>query len=523
MRRLRPTAGRRKGEARRVALETGATWVRGILVDRSGGGLTVTRVCDERFAADGERPSLRTLLGAAGMPAIVALQREEALIGRVELPTDDEADLRGMVRMAAARDFSVDGAEMLADFQRIAADAGRTRVVIASAARARIDDAAARAGSPVARVSVRALGMLSLIRASDGLRTGSTLAIDTTPDTLECTLVRDGELVHSRGLAPAAQDDDQRVAAVLIEFRRLLAGLRSSEDGAAIDRIVIAADVKVAAALAPQLASIAGCSAVRLDAHPRLSFSSPDVRERVCATCLALAGLLLEDDAAVEPSGSAVDLLHPTPPIDVAARARQRVLMVAGVMVVAGFAGWTFGAQAWRSLEAQREELLAKGLNATPGRNRYKRDDLRVQHIEAYARYAPRWLDHFDRLRRFAPNPSEVVLDALDAQLDLTNMAWVDSGKTNLPVEKRFVMTATPTLRFMLDGEAADRATADALRDALVADKGYTLNSSGADSRGGRRLPYPFAYTLRTGDLTPRTAGEQDARAEDGRAGRGQP
>ena len=44
------------------------------------------------------------------------------------------------------------------------------------------------------------------------------------------------------------------------------------------------------------------------------------------------------------------------------------------------------------------------------------------------------------------------------------------------------------------------------LVDALVKDKSYTLASTGADARGGRRLPYPFAYTIRTSDLTPKQA-----------------
>lgn len=520
---LKPAARRSKAEPRRLAIESGATWSRALLVDRSAGRITVTRVCDEQFAVDAERPNPRQILGVAGMPSIVALVREEALIGRLELPTDDEADLRGMARMAAARDYSVEGTETLSDFQRTSSGAGATRVLIAAATRTRIDDASARAGSPVARVSVRALGMLALIRTSDGFGAGTTLAIDSTRELLECTLVRDGELVHSRGVALSAQSLEQRVAAILVEFRRLLAALRSSSDAPALDRIVIAAETAVAAALAPQVAAIAGCSAVRLDAHPRVGFASSDVREQACASCLPLAGLLLEDESAAEPAGNAVDLLHPTPLIDVAARARQRALMVAGVMLVAAFAGWTFGARAWGELEAQREDLLAKARNSSPSRNRYKRDDLRVKHIEAYARYAPRWLDHFEALRRFAPEPSQVVLDSLDAQLDLTNMVWADSGKANLPADQRFAMTATPTLRFTLDGEAADRATADGLRDALVKDKGYALSSAGADARGGRRLPYPFAYTLRTSDLAPRQPVESDAKSSAPKPAEGTP
>ena len=50
---------------------------------------------------------------------------------------------------------------------------------------------------------------------------------------------------------------------ILVEFRRLLAALRGTAGTPAIERIVIAAESAVAAELAPQLAAIAGCSAVR--------------------------------------------------------------------------------------------------------------------------------------------------------------------------------------------------------------------------------------------------------------------
>jgi hypothetical protein len=89
------------------------------------------------------------------------------------------------------------------------------------------------------------------------------------------------------------------------------------------------------------------------------------------------------------------------------------------------------------------------------------------------------------------------VLDSLSAQLDATEIEYSDVGK----------MSAKPELRFILDGEAKDRTTADALRDALVKEKGYTVGSTGADARGGRRLPYPFAYTLRTTELEPKQLG----------------
>ena len=496
----RGARGRGKGEARRLAIDAGPTWVRAIACERAGGRITIVRVADEFFTADAERPSVRDAMGMAGTPAILALARDHALVGRIELPTDDEAELRSMARIALVRDFSVEGMETLSDFQRASAGEGVTRIVAAAATRTRIDEASARAGGPVARVSLRALGMLALVRTSDTMAQGSTLVLDVTRDAVESTLVRDGELVHSRGGAIAGATPEARAASVVVEFRRLMAALRSAPAAAAgsavVDRVVLACDRALAGILTSQLSAIAGTSAVRLDGHPRLAFASPDLREQVCGSCLPLAGLLLEDDAAVERAGHAVDLLHPTPQIDVAARARERALMVAGVVLVAALGGWTLGAQSWRVLEARHDDLRAKALNAEPVRVGFRRDEVRLKHIEAYRDLAPDWLAHFDALRRFAPDPSSVVLDGLTAQLDGTEISYSDVGK----------MTAAPELRFVLDGEARDRATADGLRDTLVKEKGYTVASTGADARGGRRLPYPFAYTLRTADLEPKGA-----------------
>jgi hypothetical protein len=490
----KPFRGKRgKGDSRRIAIDAGAQWIRGIACDRAAGRITVTKVADERWEDDGVRPDVRALLGLPGAPAIVALPRESVLVGRIELPSDDEAELRSMAHIALLRDYTIEGVECTGDFQRSAVAEQTTAVIAAGAARSRVQEACARVGAPAVRVSARVLGMLALVRTSDTLASGTTLALDFTPGSLECALVREGELLHSRGAGMAPVPGEQAVSAALVEFRRLMAALRTSIPGLALDRIVIAGERSLVASLAPQVASIAACSATRLDAHPRIAFASPDVRERACASCLPLAGLLLEDEHAVEHAGNAINLLHPTPQIDVAARARERMLMVVGAVVIAAIAGYTLGIRSWRTLEERHDDLLSKARNAEPVRLRFQRDELRARHIDAYKTVVPDWLAHFDALRRFAPDPSSVVLDSLTVQIDGTDIDYTEGGK----------MVAKPELRFVLDGEAKDRATADALRDTLVKEKGYTIGSSGADARGGRRLPYPFAYTLRTPNLTP--------------------
>jgi hypothetical protein len=131
-----------------------------------------------------------------------------------------------------------------------------------------------------------------------------------------------------------------------------------------------------------------------------------------------------------------------------------------------------------------------------------KRDELRLKHIDAYSTLTPSWLSHLDTLRRFAPDPHVVVLDGMTAQLVSTDVEYTNEGK----------FVTRPELRFVIDGEAKDRGVADALRDTLVKEKGYTLGSTGADARGGRRLPAPFAYTLRTADLAPRDTATTEAK-----------
>lgn len=513
LRRLVPRGrfGRRpKLEPRSLAVESSATSLRAVVVERTGARITVMRACDERMSEGAPAPDCRAILGLGAVPCVVALARDAALVGRIEFPTDDEAELRAMTRMALARDYAIEGVETLSDFQRSrateAATEAATSVVAAAAARTRVDEAVGRAGAPVARVSVRVLGMLALVRSSDAMRDGTTLALDLVDGMLECALIRDGELLHSRG-AQISRDGDT-VARVLVEFRRLIAALRASPesagDGLRLDRVVIAAERQVAAELAAQVAPIAGCGAMRLDAHPRIGFATPEVRELACASCLPLIGLLLEDAAAVDPTGDAVDLLHPTPPIDVAARVRQRVLIAAGLMTVAALGGWTLGARAANRFQTAHDELLAKARNSNALRKRYTRDDFKVQHLELYRALAPQWLTHIDALRRFAPDPSVIVLDSLSAQLDGAEIDYVDTSKSSASRAGGFALQAKPELRFVLDGEAADRTTADALRDALVRERGYTVSSTGADARGGRRLEYPFAYTIRTADLVPK-------------------
>lgn len=70
-------------------------------------------------------------------------------------------------------------------------------------------------------------------------------------------------------------------------------------------------------------------------------------------------------------------------------------------------------------------------------------------------------------------------------------------------------------MTIVLQGEAADRATADAFRGALVDAEAYQITTAGPDARSGRRLSYAFSYHLRTTAGEPVAAGPSDRQRAD--------
>jgi len=486
-------------EARLVSVESFDGGARAVRCTRAGERIAVAEAVSVAIdATAGAAEALEAAGVFARSPAsrdvVAALPREHALVGTIELPTDDEAEMRSIARMALARDYSPEGVDSQGDFQIYEFD-GRTKAVLAAAPRARLDALrSALQGLACARIGVRVLGMLALVRSNPAWAQGATLVVDAPRGAVELSLVSGGELLHSRGTSLIAASPEVYAAQVVAESRRALAMLRASMPSLAIARVVVAAEPVVARAIGEQVAAAAGCAAERFESHPSVDVPAGAAGEVLRAECWPLAGLLLDDARAAQRAGRAIDLAHPTPPIDVAARTRQRMLAAAGIMVVAALAGWTLGARSFRALEERRDDLKDKATNALPEVRRMKRDELKLAHIDAVRAMQPAWLDHLEALRRFAPDPASVVLDGLSAQIAGTEVEFTRDGK----------FVARPEIRFVLDGEAKDRETADALRDALVKEKSYTLSSSGADARGGRRLPYPFAYTLRTVELAPK-------------------
>ena len=439
--------------------------------------------------------------GALHSGALLSLSRLDAMLRTIDLPTDDVDELSDMARLAVLRDLPVEGASGVTDYVVLESTHGASKIVGAALSLARFESLCAVLSSvstPAGAVSVRTLGTLALFRTLKDSAQSCVFVVDCVADRVEFLLIDQGAPTFSRA-AEIGLNAEQRSSRILMEARRALLALRRASVAPVITQVYVLAESALALELIPQLAAAAGCSAKRLETHPLLRMPAGAAGDTVRASCLPLAGLLLARLSARR----VVDLLHPAQPIDRAARMRRRVIGVAAMAALAAVFGWSAGSFELNALQSHAEKLREQATIALPELQRAKREEFRVKHINLWLASDPAWMDYLVALRGFAPDSKLVVLDGMSGllapgEIEFARDRWEVTGRE---------------LKFTLDGEAKDRATADALRDALVNAKSFGVTSTGADARGGRRLPYPFAYVVRTSEARPAKAAPPTAPA----------
>jgi hypothetical protein len=266
------------------------------------------------------------------------------------------------------------------------------------------------------------------------------------------------------------------------------------------DRALLVGEPTITKESAALVAEALQMPADTLRSHPRIDQGPHDLR---CAW--PLAGLLLEPLLEL-PS---IDLAHPRRAPDVGARRRQLALAGAGALAVAAVALGFAASNHIRGLEAELATLNKQRTAAYPDRLRFKRDQLKLEHLRHWESVRVDWLEHLRHLAGMAPPRGRLVFDQWSGALSFGGVRY-DQG-----------WSAPMSLTLTVEGEAADRQTALAFREALVRDDAYTARSSGADSAGGgKRLPFAFAYTLesRTGSPPPGESGGRGPHPDAGEA-----
>ncbi len=479
-----------------IAIDIGRRRLRALLATRGRRNLAVRRVMVEPVPENLDTQDAQALgawvgqcLRNAGFPtakATIAISRERVGLKRITLPTVADDELPQMTRLALGRDLPFDADTAVIDFVTLERDETSTTVLavaIPETVLAFEKEIAAAAGLGIERISLRSMGSAALLGSLNAPPGDGALAVDITGEGVEFTVVLDGMIRFARAAdLPPLGDDTGTANAVVTETRRTWMSYRIVEDSNDVQSAVVIGDCDICRNAAGPIGEMLNVRTEVLDEHPRIKRNRQDMDG-----VWPLAGLLLEPTLDVQ----SIDFAKPRKAPDLAARKRQRVLAVVGVLFIGALAAWTIGSSKLQRLETEKATLTAECNKLLPGRSRFKRDRLKVAHLKHWQEADVDWLDHLRHLGAVVPPSDQLVLDSWTGTLNFRGVSYDGKQETS----KQKWQTPMP-IKIVLDGEANNRMTADAFRAALVRGKLYTLTSAGPDSAGGRRLPYKFNYRL---------------------------
>lgn len=474
-----------------LAIDLGPRYLRAVQVDRRPGRrIGVVASMFERVPEDLDNATPQVLgsrlaegLRRAGLvpgPAIFAVPRSVLSIRRVELPPAHDDELPEMVHLSVERDLPIDAADAVMDFTVVErrSDGLSVDVVVASEREiGRIREVASAAGIPVVRITPRCHGAA---RFADVATT--TLLVDVTGEGLELTLVDAGVQIWSRGVAIGGGSDAPPTADQLVpETRRSWTSYRLTNDEIADPSLLVLGGERIADSC-QAIGEATGLDAVRFTGEGVVE------TELDMQGIWPLVGLLLPGSR-----GSIIDLANPRRTPDIAARWRQRLLAAIGLAIIATGIGWTAGNRGLDDLSREVADLRDKANPALDEHLRHRRDRLRTGHLEAWASLRPDWLEHLTVAATPRTDGMSVVLDEFGGALGVE--------ATEFAKPDRFSIDSS--VRLTVEGEASQRTEAASVRQWLVEDERYVLRNTTADTDGGRRYRYPFAFVLDSSVLDP--------------------
>ena len=430
-----------------------------------------------------------TASGIGRGAATFVLDRNAVSIRQLDLPSTDPSELVEMVRLALERELPIDTEGAAIDFVPLDTQENSTRVQAVAVPRVELDriaSIASAAGVTVRSVTLRCLGAANIVTQSRVFDEG-VLIVDVSHDRLEVALSYRGELVFSRGIG---LNQDGAGAASLeqltVEVRRSWLSYRVS-GGEVESPVVVVIGGENPDHLVEELAEATGLEAIAFTggAAVRSHASMKDV--------WPLVGVL---------SGGPehINLAAPRKVRNRAARNRQMALSILGVAIVAGGIGWSVGSRQLAALEAKTTDLNTKANGTLQEHLRFMRDGFLRTHLEEWRGVRPDWLEHLLAVTPRNSTPKHLVFEDFSGVLDADPTVMDQKG----------VWTTPASVQLTLEGEAASRATAFALRDHFVADRRYTLKTGGADQTGGSVLAFPFRFSLRSEALEPGELSSED-------------
>lgn len=506
-----------------IAIDLGRRRVRAVLAGPGPrrGTLKVKGVMIEEFPADLSMDDPQAVgqwigdrLKEARFPkasATIAIGREHVGLKRITLPTTEVDELPDMTRLAMQRELPFDADTAVIDFVPVERGSASTTVLAVAVPQPVIEfakEVAKAAGLKIERISLRTMGAAVLLNTlepttfeysisdlgaesaaedtspkskAEASKSHGGLAIDVTGEGVEFCLVANSAIRFSRAAeVPHPQDQLAIADAVVTETRRTWMSYRIGEDSTAVAVALVMGDRRVCEYASGPLGEMLKIPVKMLEEHPRIDANGQEM-DRLWP----LAGLLLEPALG----GELIDFAHPRHAPDLGARARRRRLMAAGIILVGAVGLWTAARGELNSLQRKADDLAQQQQALADPYMRYWRNVYKVEHLKQWESTSVDWLKHAKNLSTIAPNTDQVVLDSLSGTLESPNVSF-DKKTGRWSVDDRITI--------VVEGEARDRVTADSFRDALTHSSIYTTSTTGADTKGGKRMPIGFTYRLQT-------------------------
>ena len=484
-----------------IAIDIGRHRLRAVLASQQRNTIRIQRVLVENVPDELDSDDAESLgrwvgdcLKTARFPrenAVFALAREHVGLKRMMLPSTDDAELPQMTRLALQRELPFNAENAVIDFVPVQRGETSTTVLAVAVPEDVLDHmrrVAAAAGLGIQRISLRAMGAAALLRSMGSDPDETVLAIDITGESVEFCIVHGGVVRFSRAAEVSGLTETAAIAeSIITETRRTWMSYRIVEESSAVSGAVVMGDRLVSEQTARPIGEMLKVKAEILDSHPLV-----EAHDRDLDRLWPLAGLLLEPALGQE----TIDFSNPRKGPDIAGQKRRRTLIAAGAILVVIVAAWMLTTFRLRNLRANLAKLNTDRRNLADDDYRYQRDGAKLEHLQQWETARADWLSHVLFLSEMLPQPDTVVLDSWTGSLDFRGVRYdkaAQGSKWSAPKE----------LSILVDGEAKDRATADALREALVRTEWYVTSSSGADAKGGKRLPFGFKYRLQSVEGVP--------------------
>ncbi|HYE60486.1 MAG TPA: hypothetical protein VD997_00695 [Phycisphaerales bacterium] len=433
----------------------------------------------------------------AGIPrsrVILAMARNDVVLKPLTLPASDdlnEASIAGAVRLQMVRQLtmSMDGTAI--DYMIMPGRAQGTIGVIAGAMPGhRVQwarDVAAAAGCKLKRIGLRCSGAAALLAELSQRRSGPVLGIAVGATTTEFVIVEDGQMMLARVAElprpESASEYEAFVQRLAVEAKRTWMSYRSATPGLEVDLVAVLGDGELAREVASACGKGLGVPGEMVPL-PSLAARSCNVPEAERGTMAALAGLLIE--GVVGKPG--LDFANPRKAPDLAARRRQGVLAAALVLIVVGGFGLVASKKSLGSMQAKLDTLRAEEGRLKRNLDQYLALHARVNHIEQWKNARVDWLPHIHKLSETLPSPHDSTTDEINGKF-LASTFYDPKGKSQYPGGEWTTRVQTV---FNLDGKVDNRTIAAGLRERILSDKIYTVESRGPD------VPDRYAIELAT-------------------------